>query len=199
MKWLIALGMLMLISSGTFVVWMFFKGANAERVKEESMWDELQEELSNEFCFRFFGDCGAPSSLEKKFKPYFLSSNSMVGVKKDGASVDVLDFTISENRMPDSHRLHGIIFQLLKCNLNYNVIDKSKTLSFDSKQGDYQLIESPNKNYAYLMIVEDDYYPVVFDSIGWRIANNTEDTMRANLRLVHKYMDAFCTNQKEDV
>ena len=197
MKWLIALGLIMLISSGTFVVWMFFKGANTERAKEEKMWDDLQEELSNEFCFRFFGDCGAPSSLEKKFKPYMLSSNSMVGVKKGGAAADVLDFTISEDRNPDSRRLHGMIFQVLKDHLNYDVIDKNKTVVFGSKPGDYQLIESPNKNYAYLMIAEEGYFPVVFDSIGWRVANNTESTMRANLQMIHKYMDIFCKVSKE--
>ena len=199
MKFLIVMGIIMIISFGSFAILLFFQGANTERAKEEGMWDDLQKELSNEYTFRFYGDCGAPKSLEKKFKPYSLSSNAMIGVQKGTISTDVLDFAISKSREPATPRVHGLIFQILKHNLNYDVIDKDNVISFDSQQGDYQLVNSPNQNFAYLLVVDNDFFPVVFDSIGWRAANNTEELMRNNLQLVHKYMDIFCKEMEESI
>ena len=197
MTWLLAIGAIAIVSTCAFGVWMFFKGANTERAKEEYMWDDLQNKLSDKYTFRFFGDCGAPRSLEKEFKPYNFSCNAMMGVVKGDAATDVLDFSLSKNREPDTPRIHGLIFQIMKHMLKEDVIDKSSTISFDSKDGDYQLVECPNKNYVYLLIVDEGYYPVVFDSIAWRTPCDTDVSVQQNLDLVHKYMDIFCITSKE--
>lgn len=172
-------------------VLIFFKGASPQQDVMEEKWNEVQNQMLPEYNFKFFGDCGAPNSLEKKFKPLFVSCNSMIGAIKGQARADVYDFTLCEGREMNAPRIHGLIFQAEKHMLNLNALDFNKHIDMQSKDGDYQVVASPNKNYLYILVVEDRYFPITYESVDWYATSNKE-TLKNNLAVVYKYMDKFC-------
>ena len=177
-------------------VLIFFKGASPQQTVLEQKWENVEKEMLPEYNFKFYGDCGAPRSLEKKFKPLFFSSNSMMGAIQGAARVDVYDFTISDGRGMDATRVHGLILLAEKHMVNLDSLKYSTDIGMNSSTGDYQVVQSPNQNYLYILIVDEEYFPITYESVDWYAATNKE-TLKKNLSLIYKYMDKFCLVERE--
>ena len=189
-------GISMLVSFGTFVV-LFFKNATPLNSWIENAWEEIAKSLPEKYSFKLYGDCGAPDSLEKYFAPLHISSNAMMGVMHNGIVCDVYDISLSEGRGMDVPRAHGFILQMMKPYLKDKDIQRGGTLSSASKMGEYVVIDAPNKNYVYIVIVDERFRTIVYDSIEWHSSLEMKEIVLNNLDVVHEYMDKFCIVNEE--
>lgn len=120
----------------------------------------------------------------------------MMGAIRGAAKVDVYDFTISDGRGMDAIRVHGLILLAEKHMVNLDGLKYNTNIDMHSSTGDYQVVQSPNQNYLYILIVDEDYFPITYESVDWYAATNKE-TLKKNLSLIYKYMDKFCLVERE--
>ena len=187
------MGALMLVGFGTTMALFFRK--TAPGVWRENAWEELRKSFPEKHSFKLFGDCGTPESLSKYFSPAHISGNAVMGVVKDGVMCDVLDMSLSDGREMDSPRANGFILQVTKPYLKEKDMPRGGKLTGTSQNGEYIVVDAPNKNYVYIVIVDKRFHPVVYESIEWYNAMELKEIILNNLDVVYEYMDKFCASQ----
>lgn len=187
--WL-GVGALVAILFGISVLF-FFGALKLNPSDTEEKWNMVQEQLSDKHQFKFFGDCGAPQTLSKMFGKQF-SCNAMVGIAHGNFVCDVLDFALSRAREVNAPHVNGIVLTIPKMYLKDPNLKTNNIITYDSQEGEYQVVDSPNENYVYILVVNDDYRPVTFESIEWRSVEDMCRLISKNIEIVDGYLSQFC-------
>ena len=177
------------------LVVVFFKGLSMGVKSRDALWRSLEETLADSYNFRFYGDCGAPRSLVKKFSPFYFSTCSMMGVIKDKLLCDVYDFSLHKTTggMESSpERVYGLVLQVHKTSLKPEYAQEQGEITLESADGDYVIVHCPNQLYAYVLVVEEEYHPLAIETVEWYQPEQLKELMIKNLDIIHKNIDRFC-------
>lgn len=170
----------------------FFHGAVNGALNLDELWDDFHKRIQRTHTFRFFGDCGTPPTLTKTFAPYCASSVAVSGGIVDGIGYDVFDFTLSRKRDVESQRVHGFVLEVPTKIIKKDIQD-SKKIHCESPDGDFMILENEkNKNFSYIVVVENEFRPIAYESINYHSTNELIDIVKNNLTIVEPYVKRFC-------